>query len=558
MIHAYHLRQLWLWLGLSLLGYDLYAQVEAEDLPPVSNAYALTNVFIHPQPGQTIPGGTVLIKDGLITAVGTDVQVPGEALRMEADSMHVYAGFIDGLSQAGMEDQKEDEGRERPKDPGNPPPDQAGIQPQRMALDLIDASSSDIQKLRAAGFTVSHVVPKGGMLPGQGALLSLGGSNADAMRLKQPASLFVQYEGARRMYPSNLLGVMATFKQLYRQAELAMAHEVNYTSDPAGMSRPAYDRSVQAMYPVVEGKLPAVFLTPKRKDVFRALALRKELGLSLALAGVQEGTYVANALKGQKIPVFLSLKLPEKPEEMEADTTLTEQERAEREALAERRAEAYTRIMGQAQAMQEAKILFGFASYDVSSKDLPANLRRLVSETELSEEAALAALTTDAAALLGLSDRLGSIEPGKIANLVVSDQPYFSEKAKVRIVFVDGQPYQVEKKQKTGPVEVNVLGTWSYSVETPQGKSGGNIVFSGDKNAPEGIITNDRSDRDTELEELVIDGKKLTAGFTFAAGGRSLDIDLSIEIDGDTFEGSITYGTYGTFPIEGERIKKPD
>ncbi len=141
---------------------------------------------------------------------------------------------------------------------------------------------------------------------------------------------------------------------------------------------------------------------------------------------------------------------------------------------------------------------------------------------------------------------------------MVSDQPYFSEKAKVRIVFVDGQPYQVEKKQKTGPVEVNVLGTWSYSVETPQGKSGGNIVFSGDKNAPEGIITNDRSDRDTELEELVIDGKKLTAGFTFAAGGRSLDIDLSIEIDGDTFEGSITYGTYGTFPIEGERIKKPD
>jgi imidazolonepropionase-like amidohydrolase len=558
MTNAHYLRVLGLWLSLILLSLSLLAQVEAEDLPPVSRSYVLTNVTIHPQPGQVIEGGIVLIENGLITALGTTVQIPGEALRVEADSMHVYAGFIDGLSQAGMEDKKDGEGRERREDPGNPPPDQAGIQPQRMALDLMDASSSDIEKLRQAGFTVSHVVPKGGMLPGQGALILLGGPQGDAMRLAQPASLFVQYKGASRMYPSNLLGVMATFKQLYGQAKLAMAHEVNYTADPAGMPRPAYDRTVQAMYPMVEGKLPAMFLTPKRKDVFRAMALQQELGFSLALAGVMEGGHVVDALARQKIPVFLSLELPDKPEEMEADTTLSAREQAERKALVERREEAYAQLMGQAQALHAAGVVFGFASYEVSSKDLPDNLRRLVKETDLTEETALAALTTHPAQLLGLSDRLGTVEVGKIANLVVSDQPYFSEKAKVRMVFVDGQFYELEKKKKTAPAEVNVLGSWAYTVETPQGSSGGTIVFSGDKNAPEGIVSSDQSDRDAELEDLVIDGKTLTATYTVSGRGSSLDIELSIEIDGDTFEGNITLGPYGSYPIEGERTEKPD
>mgnify|MGYP006284609697 FL=1 len=138
-----YLQKWLLGLSLGLLAVPLHAQVEAEDLPPVSRSYVLTNVFLHPQPGELIEGATVLIEDGLITAVGTDVRIPGEATRVEADSLHVYAGFIDGLSQLGIKEKK-DEDRERPDDPGNPPPAQAGIQPQRLALDLMDASSSDI------------------------------------------------------------------------------------------------------------------------------------------------------------------------------------------------------------------------------------------------------------------------------------------------------------------------------------------------------------------------------------------------------------------------------
>lgn len=552
-----YLQKWLLGLSLGLLAVPLHAQVEAEDLPPVSRSYVLTNVFLHPQPGELIEGATVLIEDGLITAVGTDVRIPGEATRVEADSLHVYAGFIDGLSQLGIKEKK-DEDRERPDDPGNPPPAQAGIQPQRLALDLMDASSSDIEKLRASGFAVSHVVPMGGMLPGQGALVQLGGQDADAMRLRQPASLFVQYEGAGRMYPSNLLGVMATFKQMYRQAVYAMAHEVNYQADPAGLARPAYDRTVQALYPVVERELPAMFLTPKRKDVHRALALREELGFPLALAGVQEGSYVVEALAGQDLPVFLSLELPDKPEEMEEDTTLTELERNERAALVQRRQEAYEQAIGQAQQLHAAGVTFGFASYDLSGKDVPDHLRRLVAETELTEEAALAALTTDAAALLGLSGQLGTVEPGKIANLVVSEQPYFAEKAKVRMVFVDGMPYEVEKRKKSSGKGVSVLGTWAYTVESPQGKSGGNIVFTGDQSAPEGTITSERTDRATDLEDIFVDGNQLSFSFSFSAGGGSIDIEVSVEIDGETFEGNISYGTYGTFPIEGERTEKPE
>jgi hypothetical protein len=546
-------------LSLSLLGSALFAQVDAKDLPPVSRSYVLTNVFIHPQPGQEIAGGTVLIKDGLIVAAGKEVRIPGEAIRIEADSMHVYAGFIDGLSQVGMAKQKDGDDRAKaPKDVGNPPPDLAGIQPQRMALDWIEAGSSDIEKLRSSGFTATQVVPQGGMLPGQGALITLGGDDVAELRLQQPTALFVQFEGARRMYPSNLLGIMATFKQLYRQAELATAHEARYASSPAGMARPSYPETVRALYPVVNGSLPAMFLTPKRKDVYRALALQDTLGFPLVLAGVQDGSYLIEALQGRKLPIFLSLDLPDKPDELKADSSLSDLAKAERAALGARRVEAYQMALQQAAKLHAAGIAFGFASYDVSSKDLPDHLRRLVQEGGLTPDAALAALTTDAATLMGVSQRLGSIEPGKIANLVVSDQPYFEEKAKVRMVFVDGNPYEIEKSKPASGKAANVLGTWTYTVDSPQGKSTGRLVFRGDQSAPEGSITSDLLDRESELEDISISGNTLSFSYTIDVGGGSLLVEVNATIDGDTFEGTATVGSYGTSPIEGERTAKPE
>lgn len=549
------------WLNILLSFTALQAQVDVEDLPPVSGTYALTNVTVHTQPGQAIEGATVVITDGLITAVGTNVTVPGEALVLDADSMHVYAGFIDGMSQLGQEKPERDR-RERPDDPGNPPKEMAGIQPQRYVLDLLDGSSSDFEKLRSTGFTASHVVPIGGMMPGQGALISLAGQSPDEMRLKGPVSMFMQLEGARgRIYPSNLLGVMATFKQMYRQAELSRTHEQQYEENPAGMARPTYDQETRALYPMVNQEVPAMFLAEDRMDVFRILALQKELGFKLMMAGLTDGAYQIEALKGAGVPVFLSLELPDKPEEAEVDSTLSEAEQDEAAALTKRRQEAYEMAIMQAAKLQEAGIAFGFTTYDVSEKDIPANLRRLVSEGGLTEDQALAALTTSPAKLLGLSNMLGTVETGKVAHLLVSDAPYFSEDAKIRYVIVDGEVFEQEAKRKrssSAAEAVDVAGTWEYTLESPQGKTGGTIIFTGETGSYEGTISTEMVDQETELDDIFVDGSSLSFTYSVDAGGQSLQIEVSVDIEGETFEGTVSVGQYGSFPIEGERTAKPE
>lgn len=557
----------WITLGiglwLSLL--SVQAQVDVEDLPPISGTYALTNVTVHVKPGQVLSGATVVIKDGLITAVGSNVAVPGEAITLEADSMHVYAGFIDGLSQAGQE-KPERNRRERPDDPGNPPMEIAGIQPQRQVMDLIDESSSDFGKLRATGFTTAHLVPMGGMFPGQGAIVTLTGKNADDMRLAQPTSMFIQFEGASgRAYPSNLLGVTATFKQMYRQAELAVAHEAQYQSNPSGMTRPSYSQEVRALYPMVQGELPTMALAEDRKDVYRFLKLGEELGFSPVLAGVQEASYQVEAIKAAGVPVFLSLDLPEKPEEAEVDSSLSEAMQAEAAALEKRRMEAYEMAIMQASKLHAAGVPFGFTTYDASEKDIPENLKRLVSEGALDEEAALEALTTRPAQIFGLSNMMGTVEAGKMANLIVSDEPFFTEDAKIRFVIVDGSVYEQEAKHKrkgdnsgNSGEAANVAGNWDYTIDSPQGKMTGTLVMKGEGGDYEGTMSSDMSPGETEISDISVDGNNLSFTYSIDAGGSSMEIEISVEIDEDTFEGTVSVAQYGSFPIEGERTGKPE
>jgi imidazolonepropionase-like amidohydrolase len=124
----------------------------------------------------------------------------------------------------------------------------------------------------------------------------------------------------------------------------------------------------------------------------------------------------------------------------------------ERKALEKRKADFVALHTGQATSFQKAGIVFGFSTLTAKPKDIPSNLRRII-KAGLTEDQALAALTTNPASLLGLSDRLGSIDAGKVANLVISRKPYFDEKSKVQYVFVDGVMYKIESKEPEKPAE---------------------------------------------------------------------------------------------------------
>jgi hypothetical protein len=531
-------------------------------LAPVTRTYAITNVNIIQAPGRKVDMGTVLIKDGIIKSVGKSISIPADAIVIKADSMYVYAGFIDGLSRAGVVKPKEETNRERPKDPGNPTPERAGITPQQDVRNALDINEKSIEEMRAVGFTTAHVVPYGGMLPGAGAIVLLGGQSVDHMVLSPKASFYSELSPAQRVYPATVIGVMAKFRELYRQASLSTNYETLYASNRNGLERPATDRVLEAFYPVIDKRSPVLFKSEKVLDIQRVLTLQSDLGFTLMLADVKEGWDVVNKIKASNAKTFLSLDLPEEKKEEKKDEKAKKEEKPksvtdlEKEALEKRKADFAAKYTGQSSTFQKAGVTFGFSTLSAKAKDIPSNLRRMIA-AGLTEDQALAALTTNPAQMLGLSDRLGTIDNGKMANLVISDKPYFHEKAKVRYVFVDGvlykQEVKEEKKAEKDGKKIQANGTWSYSTETPQGTNTGKIKLKNDGGTYSGSITSNMSDSETEMKDVTLDGNKLSFSFDYQMGTNTVKIEVSLTLEGDSFDGSMAVGTFGSFPMKGTK-----
>lgn len=564
----------------------LFAQDEKE-LAAVTRTYAITNVNIVQAPGRKIDMGTVVIKDGLIISVGKGINIPPEAIVIKADSMYVYAGFIDGLTRAGVNKPKE-ENKERVKEPGNPPPDRAGINPQVDVRSFLNPADKGLEELRNLGFTTAQVVPYGNLLPGQSAIVLTSGSSADNMVLVPKSSLYSELTGAQGMYPSTIMAIMAKWRELYRQASQAKSYESLYASNRAGLERPVSDKILEAFYPVIDQKMSVLFKSEKLLETNRVFTLKSELGFVVTIADVKEGWPIINKVKASGAKVFLSLDLPEekkkedakgkddkkdgtrpaaqaaKPEVKKDDKPKTEFD-IEKEGLEKRKTEAIANYTSQAANFSKAGVDFGFSSMTAKSKDIHANLRRMIA-AGLTEDAALAALTTAPAQLLGLSDRMGTIDNGKMANLVISDKSYFHEKAKVKYVFVDGVLHKIEVKEvnlpagqagkEEGNVKTSINGTWSYSTESPEGTVTGKITIKEEGGAYSGKITNSLSGKDADIKNVALSGNELSFSFAFESPEGLLTIDVKLTIDGAKFNGTMAEASVGTFPVTGTKDPK--
>ena len=542
----------------------LWAQDE-KVLAPVSRTYAITNVNIIQAPGRKIEMGMVVLKNGLIHAVGKNIPIPADAIVIKADSMYVYAGFIDGLSHAGIPKPKEESNRERPKDPGNPPPDRAGITPQNSVREVLNPADKTVEELRSVGFAASHVVPYGGMLPGNGSIILLGGTAADGMIVQQSTSFYSELTPAERVYPATVMGVMAKYRDLYRQASLTKSYETVYASNRSGLERPATDRILESFYPVIDKRMPVFFKAEKVLDIQRVISLQKDLGFTLILGDVKEGWDMINKIKSSNAKVFLSLDLPEEKKEEKKDSKPEKKEDKpkspgdlEKEALEKRKMEFTALYAAQASAFQKAGVKFGFTSISAKPKDIPANLRRMIA-AGLSEEVALASLTTLPAEFFGLSDRLGTIDNGKIANLVISDKPYFHEKANVRYVFVDGQLFKMEIKEtrKGDPnAKVELAGSWTITTETQQGKSETILSIRKEGEGYAGNVSGGRLPGPRDLEKVDLNGNILTYSYSVTFGDQTMTVTVQATVEGNTMKGTASVGQFGSFPMEGTRDPK--
>ncbi len=541
---------------LPLIGFtsNLKAQSDPTGESPATRTYAITNATIVQAPGKLMEEGTIVITDGLITAVGKNVNIPATAEVIDGTDMFIYPGFIDGMSNTGAE---------RPANPERPdnlftpdPPNYyAGITPENQVIEQIKVDENSIEAMRKVGFTISHTVPYGRMLPGSGALILLrDADHPDKLILSEGSSLYSQFSGAPGAYPGNTLGIMAKFRDLYKNAELSKNHSELYASNPEGIARPTRDRVSEAFYPVIEKKQPIFYNASNSLEARRAMRLQKELGFNLVLGNLQEGWDLADEIKSTNTKVFMSLELPKEPKNSKEEDKSDEVKRLE-----ERRMEFYKKYVSQYAELQKAGIKFGFSSIDARSSQLKDNLLTII-EHGLSEDQVLAALTTNSAELLGISKIAGTLDEGKIGNLIVSKGPYFEKKSQIKYVFVDGEKHEYDVKDGSKVKEGDetpatnldaILGAWNYEFTTPQGTQSGKFIFTNESDILTGTMTSSDGTPDTDLQNISFLNGELSFDFSIDAGGQSVDIVVVGVVDGNNYEAEASVAAFNfTFPIQ--------
>ncbi|MFL0683304.1 MAG: amidohydrolase family protein [Algoriphagus aquaeductus] len=546
------------WLGLlaaGILTHAAWGQSDPTGKRRVTSTYAITNATVITSPGQPGSKATVVFKDGVILGVGSGIQIPKEAKVIAGDSLFIYPGFIDGAGNMGITKPKDPE---RPKDfvSSNPPDEIAGITPWRSATEQFSASSSQVDDWRKAGFTISQVIPDGGMLPGKAAIMVLSAGNATNL-IQINSGLAANFRGSRGMYPATAAGVMAKFRDVYQNSTLALEHEKMYAST-AGVKRPQVTPTQQGMAAVVQKQIPVIFTAPSDLEIRRAIALQKEFGFKLILSGLENYETVIDLIKSTGTPVLIKLQVPDdKAVKAQKSEGVTEDTKAQYARVKE----AYEKALKQAAALEKAGIPFAFSTSDAKAGDAMKTVQTLV-KNGLSEKAALAALTSNPASILGISRVAGTIEKGKMANLVITTDSLFKEDSQIKHVVADGFVFDFEVKKKAangngktdGAPAGSVEGVWEYTSETPAGSSGGEIVLKRTNGVLGGTISYDDpagSGKVTSpIKNASVNGKTLSFEFDVNAGGMSLTVSITGEINGNSMEGSLSVPQMGSFPVK--------
>ncbi len=401
---------------------------------------ALRNARIVTVSGPVIAKGTVLVRDGLIADVGENVAVPAEAWVIDATGLMVYPGLVDALSTWGIQPAAPagrgapaasapvTTGRRSAASATEPvahgPEERPATNSWVRAADLVSAADARIAAGRNAGFTSAVTFPTAGIFGGQGALIHLSG-DARAMVVETPVGQYVSLAtGGFSSYPGSLMGVIAYIRQVYLDAAHYQIERAAYAKNHA-MRRPEYDRAVEGVLESPRVLLPADSVV----QMERMARFAAELKLNAILYGAVEAYRDAAKLKEFGYPVLVSLKWPERARDADPD-------RQDPMRMLEVREHA-PESPG---ALAKAGVRFAFYSGGATTRDAVRAVKRAI-DAGLKPGDAVRALTLGAAEIYGVSDRVGSVEKGKIADLVVTDGELFQERTVVKFVLVDGRKY---------------------------------------------------------------------------------------------------------------------
>ncbi len=532
-----------------------------QEISPPTSCYIIQNVEATIKPGEVIKDCDVLIRDGIITDVGKDLKVPYDAKIIAGDSMYLYAGFIDAYSQIGLQskDSKSEED-DKPKVPGRATMHQSGIRPQNDVLNALNVKANNISKFREVGFVASHTAPKGYILKGNTAILSLkSGKNSEDMVLKSNYAMAGSLHTRHRVYPSTLIGAMASLRNLGNNTNNYIYNNQDYESSALGKLKPNFSKEYAAFTPVMQKKQKLYFDARKPKQIFRAIELKNELGFELVLANVEWITPILDQIDAS-IPILLSLKLPK--EIKEAKDKKKDEKKNEQKELTKRKKESYDQYLEQAKVLADNNRLFAFSTYKQSASDVLKSIRRMV-KAGLSEDTALKALTTNPAQILGLNGVLGTVEKGKIASIVIKSKSWLDKDAETKYVFVEGEMFQMASKKKVNKsVDLgNITGAWRFETGTPMGPQAGSFFIEKDGEDYEVKLELDSNPGEfIEASNEEASDKKLSFDLVIGEGDQALDISIILKfIDEFNLTGDVSMGAgMGSFTIEANKRMKPD
>ncbi len=539
---------------LHFLSFTSLAQSDPTGTKRITDTYAIIDATVFSSPG-TSSRATIIIKNGLIEDVGKNPHIPKEAQIIKADSLFVYPGFIDVAGHTGV---KAPPTPEKPKDfdPSNPPPRIAGITPDISVLDYYDPQHEGLQKWREKGFLMAQLIPQGeGMLTGKSAVILYGQPSYPGI-LEYSSGLSAKFQAIRGIYPGTTLGVMAKWRELYQNAELAIKHEALFTNN-RGIPIPEKDPVLQSFYPLIDRSIHLIFEVSDELQIRRALTLQKEKGFKLILTGVNAGKSIIPEVKNADVKVVLSLDLPDD----KAANREVEKASDETEEHLNRVKEAYTSSLQVAGEYEAAGIPFAFGTQSVDSDSFMKNIRLMLAHG-LSEEAALAALTINAAEMLGLERMSGTIEKGKLANLIIATDSIFKEEANIQQVFVGGQLFEYDipqEKEEVTDEQAELAGSWDYTAETPAGSANGMMIFEKVSEKIEGKISFDDPEgggsKTAEMMDLKWSDKALEFKFNVEVKGMLISVTVSGEVSRNEIKGKLTIPDFGSFPFRA--IRKP-
>jgi imidazolonepropionase-like amidohydrolase len=469
--HFLHFSILMMWLrklvlffqGLALL--FVLSTSATELLPPgfrplPLGVHALVGAKVIVKPGQTLDAGTIIVRDGIIEAVGTNLPVPADARVWDLKGMTVYAGFIEPyvvlnatnppISTTDVEPISNLAGGGvkfygapgSENDMGNTGPgyELLKVTPESRAVTAYSPREKAMTPFRELGFTAGVVAPAKGILRGSSALVSFGHDDPNRLVIRPDLFqhiVFETHDDDARAYPGSLMGVIAAVRQAFFDAQHYGVDRADYEKHPQGRKAPEYNPSLEALAPVLARKTRVVFEPGSALMDDRAAQLARELGFDFSIVSCGQEWRRPDLARQTGATFIVPVNFPSVPK-------LPNEEDWQQITLDQLR--TWDWAPENPAVLRHEGLQIALTTYGLSDRKSFRKNLRLALDRGLDEDDALAALTVVPARLCGVENQLGTIETNKLADLVVVDgKSYFDPDAKVRAVWIDGKYYPAEE-----------------------------------------------------------------------------------------------------------------